>query len=170
MHLLLPLLTVAAFATDTHGVVAETKSALVAWIASGVLASVGGAFFWWWMVEKFPTLLVDSIMYRIDLILDGKTMKGEPITDKDDRQLVIRVGMALVYWSEKKLPDKGLGPRKMQLVLNELYAWAKRFPIVGSRLAKKLKENESKIKQVITKFVKKMDTRLKAEKQKQSGK
>ena len=163
MQIISILLTTSVWAAETASVTIplDTKSALTTWILGGSIAAAIGGLFWWWMLAKFPDIFVNAVMSRVDQILKGESPDGQPISDEDTRQLVIKIGFLIVGWAEKKLPDAGLGEQRMQLVLDKLYSWAGLIPWLGARVVAKLKENESKIRQVISKIVEKMNTKLK---------
>lgn len=165
MNIALFLIATAALAAETvaPGTVQQAaKIEITTWLAGGTILAALGGLFWWFMLNKFPDMVVNAIMIRVDRTLEGKMPNGDPVTDEDDRQLLMRVGMAVVCWAEKKMPDSGLGEEKMQMVLTKMYYWTERFPFIGSKIVLRLKENEPKIKTVISKIVEKMNARLKA--------
>jgi len=129
-------------------------------VLGGGAATILTSLAWWALVKYMPAIIVGHVMSHIDLSLQGKKADGRPIADPDDRLLVARVFAALVEWAEKKIPDDGLGPQRLQLVLAKIYSTAGLLPIIGPRIAAGLRANEPMLIEFINALVKKMNDRL----------
>jgi hypothetical protein len=133
---------------------------------AGLIQTMGATALAGWLAWKLvmryvPDLIVNAIMVRVDLAIQGKHPDGTPIEDVEDRLLVGRIMSALVEWAEKKLPDDGLGEQKLRLVLERIYTLAGRVPLLGVKLAAGLRANEPKFIEFISALVDKMNRRLK---------
>ena len=115
--LLLPDLAWAAEAASE----AAPAAGMAAWKV-WLLSTVVGGFVAAWARKNLGKLIAG---YVLKAAKKGIAAKG--ITDADLRTLIKGIVLLLVRHAEKKLPDKGLGPKKLKLIEDTLKA----IPIIG---------------------------------------
>lgn len=146
-------------------VAALLKWAQANWDTVAAILAVGGGFGWmaWRLFLAYGIdPIVDAFARSLELGMAGKDPRtGHEIADPIYRRWFSRIAAATVEMVEEKLPDAGMGEAKMRLALDEIYAGAARIPVVGSRVAARLRTHEPKLREFIEVFVSKMNERLK---------
>lgn len=105
------------------------------------------------VARKFLVGLPERIIVGVKTKWVEKLEKKE--IDADLNELGHTIGIAIVKYVEKKIPDEGMGEERMTLVLNLFYS----IPYVG----RFLRPYEVKLKELIEAFVKAMDKEAKEE-------
>lgn len=74
-----------------------------------------------WAKNNLPRLAGNWLAGQIK-----RGMEGQGMTDAELRELVHEITLALCRFAERKLPDDGLGPQRMEMIL----AAAKTVPVL----------------------------------------
>ena len=125
-------------------VAAPRAKGILPWLAGALLVPLA----WRWARANVPALVAGWVVSRVKDALAGKG-----IENGDLQELVHACVLAGVKYAEKKLPDSGLGPRRMALVESALTG----LPLIGFLLSWVIQSNPGAWQAIVEECVKRMD-------------